>query len=107
MAKYKIEIKELLCKIVDIEANSEFEAISKVKKLYADEKIVLTANEYCDTEITLYQDKYLSTDKKILINEVIDYLLEQEKKHYEEFDDKHQNHIYLKLLKLKELNQFV
>ena len=39
-----------------------------------------------------------------LTNDVIEYLFDEEKKHYEEFDKKPKDHIYLKLLKLRKLN---
>lgn len=39
-----------------------------------------------------------------LTNEVIEYLFDEEKKHYEEYEKKPKDHIYLKLLKLKKLN---
>ena len=39
--KYKIEIEEILSKIVEIEANSIEEAIDIVKNMYQNEEIVL------------------------------------------------------------------
>ena len=39
-----------------------------------------------------------------LVNEVINYLFEEEKKHFEEFEKPPRDHIYLKLKKLKKLN---
>jgi hypothetical protein len=39
-----------------------------------------------------------------LVNEVINYLFEEEKNHYGEFEKPPRNHIYLQLKKLKKLN---
>jgi hypothetical protein len=44
------------------------------------------------------------SELKLLINEVIEYLFEDEKRHFEEDDIPSNDHIYLKLLRLKELN---
>ena len=52
---YKIEIKETLSKIIEIEADSEEGAIKKVKKQYMNENIVLTADDYTDTEFKIYK----------------------------------------------------
>lgn len=45
-----------------------------------------------------------NSELKFLINEVIEYLFEDEKRHFEEDEFSSKNHIYLKLLRLKELN---
>lgn len=50
METYKIEIQEFLSKIIEIEANTEDEAISKIKKLYYSGEIVLTENEFVAVE---------------------------------------------------------
>lgn len=42
-------------------------------------------------------------EKSNLLNEVINYLINDEKRHYYE-SEKPKDHIYLKLLKLKKLN---
>lgn len=48
-----------------------------------------------------------STKFSLLVNEVVNYLFEDEKRHYEEFEKPPRNHIYLKLKKLKKLNDTV
>ncbi len=48
---YKIRIEEILAKNVYVEAEDEVEAINKVTDLYRDEKIVLSADDYYDTNI--------------------------------------------------------
>lgn len=45
-----------------------------------------------------------NSELTLLINEVIEYLFEDEKRHFEEDEIPATDHIYLKLLRLKELN---
>jgi hypothetical protein len=45
-----------------------------------------------------------NAELKILIDEVIEYLFKDEERHFEEEEFPSENHIYLKLLRLKELN---
>lgn len=52
---YKIEIKETLSRIIEIEAENEEGAIKKVKKQYMNENIVLNADDYLDTEFKVYK----------------------------------------------------
>jgi hypothetical protein len=88
MNTFKIEVKEIVSKTIEIEADSIEEATTKARKLYDYEFII--------------------NEKKALINEVIEYLIHDEKKHYEEScldeDEKPTNHIYLTLARLKELD---
>lgn len=49
-------------------------------------------------------NKNSNTKFNFLVNEVINYLFEEEKRHFEEFEKPPINHIYLKLKKLKKLN---
>lgn len=50
METFKIEIKETLSRIIEIEANSMDEAFSKIQDLYKKEEIVLDADDYVETE---------------------------------------------------------
>ena len=50
MKKYKIEIKEILKKIVTIEAESEEEALKIAKEKYRNEEIVLDYNDFKDVD---------------------------------------------------------
>ena len=47
----KTRIEETLSKIVEVEADNNIEAVSKVAKMYHDGEIVLTADDYIDTTI--------------------------------------------------------
>ena len=46
----KIKIKETLSRIVDVDAETEADAISIIEHQYADEKIVLNADDFDDVE---------------------------------------------------------
>jgi uncharacterized membrane protein len=50
METFKIEVKETLSRIIEIEANSADEAFSKIQDLYNKEEIVLDADDYVETE---------------------------------------------------------
>ncbi len=53
MKTFEIEIKETLSKIIEIEANSIDAAIEKATSLYNNEEIILSSDDYFDTEIGL------------------------------------------------------
>ena len=53
METFKIEVKETLSKLIEIEANSVDEAIALEENLYNSEEIVLSANEHQCTDIDL------------------------------------------------------
>ena len=48
MDKYKIEITETLQQVVEVEAESEEEAMRKVMKMYKNSKVVLDDNNFVD-----------------------------------------------------------
>lgn len=48
MAKYQIEVQELLAKVINIEASSSEEAIDKVKLLHEQAKIVLDWGDFAE-----------------------------------------------------------
>lgn len=52
---YKVEIKETLSRIIDIEADNEEGEIENVRKQYMKEDIVLNADDYVETEINIYK----------------------------------------------------
>lgn len=54
--KYKIEIKETLSKVVEIEAVDESEALRKIQEQYKNGEIVLDSGDYVDTQIEVYRD---------------------------------------------------
>ena len=50
MSEYKIEITEVLQRIITISAADEDGAIAKIKELYHAEDIVLDSGDYVDTD---------------------------------------------------------
>ena len=53
---YKIEIEELLQRVVEIEAENVNEAISKAKEKYRNEENVLDENDFKGVEFSEYED---------------------------------------------------
>lgn len=56
METFKIEVKETLSKIIEIEANSNEEAILKIKDLYNKQDIVLDENNFVEVEFIKISD---------------------------------------------------
>ena len=48
--KYKVNVEELLSRIVEVEAESEEEAEDKVREMYMNEDIVLDASDFQSVE---------------------------------------------------------
>lgn len=103
METFKIEVREVLLRIVEVEAISSNESLEIVENLYKKEHIVLDASDHVKTEFNYLNDDLIS-EKSLLINDIIDYLIDVEQKHFEEFEEEQDNHIYKKLLRLRELN---
>ena len=53
MMKFRIEVTEVLSRIVEIEDESESAAVETVRQMYRDNSIVLDASDYVDTEISV------------------------------------------------------
>ncbi len=53
---YRIEIEELLQRVVEIEAENVNEAISKAKEKYRKEEYVLDENDFKEVEFSEYED---------------------------------------------------
>lgn len=51
---FRVEIKETLSRIIDIEAENEEEAIRKARDKYNNQKIILDSGDYIDVEINTY-----------------------------------------------------
>ena len=103
METFKIEVQEFLSRVVEVEAKSSGEAISKINIQYEKTEIVLDYNDFVEVNFLDINSQIPSDDKETLIKEIVDYMYEEEKKHFEEFDTMPENHIYLKIKRLKEL----
>ncbi len=57
MKKYSIEVLEVLCRIVEVEASDEEEAVETARQMYRKSEIVLDASDYKMTEISVIDEK--------------------------------------------------
>ncbi len=51
MKTFKLEIQELLSRVVEIKAGSEVDAFLKIKEMYKKGEIILDSSDYIDTTI--------------------------------------------------------
>ena len=98
MKTFKVEIKEILSRVIEIKANSKDEAIQKTEDLYRDEEIVLDYNDFQNLNINSFDE---IEDLKKKLNDVIEYLYSDEKRNFEEYEVKPTDHIFLKLEVIK------
>ena len=56
MDTFKIEVQEVLSRIIEIEAKNIDEAISKVKDMYQNEEIVLDSEDFVTSEIKEFSE---------------------------------------------------
>ena len=105
METFKIEIQEFLAKVVDVEADNASDAISKVNEKYKKAEIVLDYNDFVEVDFIDTNSQSKNDEKNKLISDVIEYLYYDEKKHFEELNEP-ENHIFIKLKRLKEIDNF-
>ena len=53
MTKYRIEVTEVLSRIVETDAENEDEAVEMVRQRYRNCEFVLVASDYIETEISV------------------------------------------------------
>lgn len=53
MTKYRIEVTEVLSRIVETEAENEDEAVETVRQMYRNCVLFLDASDYVETEISV------------------------------------------------------
>lgn len=97
MEIFKIEVQELLSKTIEIQAKNIEEAIAIANQMYNSEEIVLDYNDLSKQEII---PNHLIDEKENLTKEIIEYLYQDEQKHFEELEEP-KDHIFLKLERLK------
>ena len=56
MKKYRIEVKEVLSRVIEVEANDEDEGLDKVYEMYDNEKIVLDWHDLVEHEIDFIRE---------------------------------------------------
>jgi len=95
-----IKVIETLSKVITVQSNSEIEAIQQVEKMYNNEEIILDYADFNNNVLIELKEEQFNCKKDFLINKVIQYLIKDEEKNYEE-SLKPTNHIYLTLLELQ------
>lgn len=99
MRIFKIEVQELLARVIEVDADSLDEAISKVEEMYKKEEIVLDYDDLSKRDILPVE---LIEEKDSLIRDIIEYLYIDEQNHFEESEEP-DNHIFLKIERLKKM----
>ncbi len=56
MPKFKVQITETNQKIVEVDAKDKDDAIDKVERMYRNEEIVLTADDFCGAEFEIVEE---------------------------------------------------
>ncbi|MGW8170054.1 MAG: DpnD/PcfM family protein [Sulfurovaceae bacterium] len=100
--RYNIEISERLSRVLHIDASSLDEAIEITEQMYKTEEIVLDYTDFNGNVVIEEFRENIDNEKDKLIEEIIDYMIKDEKKHFLE-SGKPNNHIYTKLIKLQKL----
>ena len=70
MNKYKVEITEYLQRTIEVEADSEDAAVSKVEDDYNKEKIVLDSNDFIDKDIEIYNPNKFTSKLDLLMQRI-------------------------------------
>ncbi|MGP5010447.1 DpnD/PcfM family protein [Psychrobacter glacincola] len=52
---FQIEIVETLSNIVEVNAENEQEALSKVRDMYRNEEVILYADDFIDTKFNIFK----------------------------------------------------
>ena len=53
MTKYRIEVTEVLSRIVETDAENEDDAVKMVRQMYRNCELVLDSSDYVETEISV------------------------------------------------------
>lgn len=102
METFKVEIQELLARVVEVQAETIQDAFSKIKEQYKKAEIVLDYNDFAEVNFTDINSQSRADEINSLIKEVVKYLYTDEKKHFEELE-KPNNHIFPKIERLNTL----
>lgn len=102
METFKIEVQEFLARVIEVDATNLQEAMSNVQERYKKAEIVLDYNDFVEVNFIDINTQSKNDEMKMLVTNVIEYLYDNEKRHYEESEEP-QNHIFSKLERLKTL----
>lgn len=53
MTKYRIEVTEVLSRIVEMDSDNEDDAVEMVRQMYRNCELILDASDYVETEISV------------------------------------------------------
>lgn len=99
--KIDVKVKEVLSRTISLDAESTEDAISQVEDMYYKEKMVLDYSDFDGNVIIEKKENNFDSRKDMLINKILQYMIKEEKKHYEELDFPDE-HIYLTLKELED-----
>lgn len=102
MQTFKIEIQELLARVVEVKADNIDHAYSKVHDQYERAEIVLDYNDYVDVDFIDVDKQSKTEEMTMLIKDLIGYLYNDERIHFEKMRMP-ENHIFKKLERLKSI----
>lgn len=57
MKKFKVEVTEILSRVIETDAESEEDAVEKIKRMYRNCDIILNASDYIETNICIKDEK--------------------------------------------------
>jgi len=97
-----IRVTEVLSRVVSVNSDSIDDAILIIEDMYNNQEIVLDYSDYDGNLVIEKKEDNFQSKKDFLINEVLEYLIKDEKKHYEELNEPSE-HIYLTLLELQKI----
>lgn len=101
---FEIEVQELLCRVVKIKAKSYNAALEVIQEKYKKSEIVLDYNDFANVSYQDINKQSTEDEKNDLILEIINYLYNDEERHFLESDKtSRKNHIFPKLERLKSL----
>ena len=98
--KMDVRVTEILSRVVTVDTLSLEDAIIAVENMYRKEEIVLDYFDLKSEVIIEKKEENFMSKKDLLINEILQYLMKDEQKYYEESAEPN-NHIYLTLLELQ------
>ena len=100
MKVFEIEVLEILSRIIEVKQEDLDASLQTVKRMYKNEEIVLTESDFQEVRF-IDVNQCSNVERDACIIDVLHYLYETEKKHFEEVGANKDNHIFLKLEKLK------
>lgn len=63
---YCVEVQETLCRIINVKAESEVEALAKVETEYKASNIVLDSGDFCDVRFETLEDDHYEEGDEVL-----------------------------------------